>query len=98
MKSFRSRQFSEWSRKSILSNVTPIHGVIIVSYILPVIISKSNTGQWSATWDSENILALSLNMRVSWVGTVRYMNNSVPPEEEEAVSRVEYHELPRSLH
>lgn len=88
-KSFRSMQFSEWSRKSLMgTNISQQNGVVIVSYILPVILSKSKMGQWSAVWDNENILALSLNMRVSWVGSIRYANAPVPPEEEEAVCRV----------
>jgi trehalose 6-phosphate synthase/phosphatase len=51
-------------------------------------LSRSPNGQWSAEWDRENILALSLNMRVTWVGTVRYGGQVIPAEEEDAVSRV----------
>ena len=90
VKSFRSRQFAEWTRKNVnkaASSSVPC-GVVIVSYILPVILTKLKNGKWSAVWDDENILALTLNMRVTWVGTVRYSNGAVPPEEEEAVSRV----------
>lgn len=89
IKSFRSRQFAEWSRKNYNKSANSSQcGVVIVSYILPVILSRSKTGQWSAVWDDENILALTLNMRVAWVGTIRYANGAIPPEEEESVSRV----------
>ena len=83
-----SRSLAEWSRRSLRPvQMSPTTGVVIVSYILPVVLSKSKQGLWSAVWDNENILALSLNLRVTWVGSVRFANAPVPPEEEEAVSR-----------
>jgi trehalose 6-phosphate synthase/phosphatase len=66
----------------------PQDGVIIVSYFLPVILSKDNQGLWSVTWDKENILSLQLGVRLSWVGSVRYANAPIPLEDEEAVARV----------
>jgi trehalose 6-phosphate synthase/phosphatase len=87
--SFRSRQFAEWSKKSVMDNsLTTQDGVIIVSYFLPVILSKSSSGKWSATWDGENLLSLSLNVRATWVGAVRFSGSLIPPEEEDAVSAV----------
>jgi trehalose 6-phosphate synthase/phosphatase len=87
--SFRSKQFEEWSKKAKNDiNLSPQDGVVIVSYVLPVFLSKSATGRWTAVWDSENILALSLNMRVTWVGSVRYAGQPIPPEEEEMVARL----------
>lgn len=88
-KLFRSKQFAEWTKR-VLNEVTlsPQDGAIIVSYFLPVIMSKSSSGQWSAAWDSESILTLNLNMRVTWVGVVRFGGAPIPPEEEEAVTRL----------
>lgn len=87
--SFRAKQFEEWNKKARNDiTLSPHDGVVIVSYVLPVFLNKSATGRWTAVWDSENILALSLNMRVTWVGSVRYGGQPIPPEEEEAVARV----------
>lgn len=89
IKSFRSRQFAEWSRKALKdTSLSPQDGVVVVSYFLPVILTKSSSGQWSAAWDGENILALNLNMRVTWIGSVRFGGAPIPPEEEESVARI----------
>ena len=85
--SFRAKQFFAWGKKmAVDGDLKPQDGVIIVAYYLPVILSKSSSGQWSACWDSENILSLQLNARVSWVGTVRYHGAAIPLEDEEAVT------------
>lgn len=36
-------------------------GVVVASYYLPVIISKSEKGEWSAQWDREQILSLQVD-------------------------------------
>ena len=85
--SFRSRQFAEWGRRSkIDGNIGSTDGVIIVSYFLPVILQRSLSGVWTATWDHENILSLNLNARVTFVGSVRYHGAPIPVAEEEAVT------------
>ncbi len=85
----RSEQYFEWGRKSQIDNkITSQDGVVIVSYFLPVILSKSGGGAWTASWDKENILALQLEARTVWVGSVRYANQPIPVEEEDAVARV----------
>lgn len=88
IRSFRSRQFAEWSRRAKRdSSISPSDNIVIVSYFLPVILSKSASGQWSVTWDNENLLALSLHASVKWVGSIRYQGAPIPQEEEEAVSQ-----------
>lgn len=68
-------------------NITAEDGVVIVSYFLPIILSKSN-GHWTATWDKENLLSLQLESRTIWIGSVRYNGAPIPVEEEETVSRL----------
>ena len=87
--SFRTRQFIAWGRKFASdSELKKTDGVIIVSYFLPVILSKSSSGQWSASWDNENLLSMNLDARVTWVGCVRYQGAPIPADEEEAVTDV----------
>jgi trehalose 6-phosphate synthase/phosphatase len=86
--SFKSRQYSAWARKLQLDgSISSQDGVIIVSYFLPVILSRSALGQWSATWDEENLLSLQTNLRITWIGSVRYFG-AIPIEEEDRVSAV----------
>lgn len=66
-------------------------GVIVVSYFLPVTVSRiplSQGGGWAVAWDQENILALRTRLRVTWVGTVRLPGNeTLTPEDQEALGR-----------
>eukprot|EP01035_Chromulina_nebulosa_P020435 gene20435-26517_t len=89
--SFKARQFAEWSRRSgIDHSVVSSDGVIIVSYFLPINLHRSNEGLWTATWDEENILAFSsLDVRITWVGSIRYAGAPIPIEEEEEVDTAE---------
>ena len=85
--SFRSRQFADWGRKTkIDGNLKATDGVIIVAYFLPVNLHRSRNGAWSATWDNENILSLTLDARATFVGSVRYHGAPIPVDEEEAVT------------
>jgi trehalose-6-phosphate synthase len=70
-------------RKSsaVANNVSQLDGVVIVSFFLPVIISKNDNGLWTATWDTENILSFQTNLRVSWIGIVRHSEISGPLDE-----------------
>lgn len=60
-------------------------GVVVASYYLPVIISKSEKGEWSAQWDREQILSLQANMRVVRVGTVKKSNAPIMEDDKPAV-------------
>jgi trehalose 6-phosphate synthase/phosphatase len=64
--------------------------VIVVSYFLPVTLSRKNNGIWSAQWDKEALLSsLHLDVsRVIWVGSVRYGSAPIPVEEEDSVTAV----------
>lgn len=85
--SFRGKQFAEWGRKSMIDgNLKTTDGVIIVSYFLPVILHRGKGGQWSATWDGENLLSLDLKCRATFVGSIRYHGAPIPLDEEEAVT------------
>ena len=87
-RSFKSRQFAEWGRKVLLGkSISSTEGVVLVSYFLPVVISKSPSGRWIATWDDENLLALQSPLRMVRIGVVRYPGG-IPVEEEEAVAHV----------
>lgn len=98
--SFRSRQFAAWGKraghKSQDVNITAQDRIVVVSYFLPVVLSKSSSGQWSIEWDNENILSLKVDSgnanittdKINWVGTIGYNGAPVPPEEESAVSHL----------
>jgi len=91
VKSFKARQLAAWGRRSKADNNINQHdGVVIVSYILPVLLKKSSSGDWSAEWDNENLLSLQLDAtgRITWVGSVRYQGAPIPAEDEEAVAEV----------
>lgn len=86
-RSFKSKQFAEFTKKSGSDhNFKPTDGVLVVAYFLPVILNRSRSGQWTVQWDKENILSLQIDGRMIWVGTVRYNNQPIPPEEEAAVA------------
>ena len=87
--SFKAKLFREWNRR--VGKDTPItssDGVIIVSYFLPVILTRHSYRNWSAKWDEENILSFNLNVRATWVGSVRYNNGPIPVNEEDCVTEV----------
>lgn len=87
-RSFRARQFASWSHRVHMDDqLVSQDGVIIVSYFLPVILSKSKDGKtWTATWDGENLLSLQMDLRLTWIGSIRFANAPIPIEDEEAVS------------
>ncbi len=77
-------------------NITARDRIVVASYFLPVVLSKSSSGQWSIAWDNENILSLKADSgnanitsdKISWVGTVRFKGAPIPPEEEGAVTHL----------
>lgn len=84
-----AKMLQAWSR-SINNNeyLSSQDGVIIVSYFLPVILSKRANGKWTASWDKEALLSLQMDVRLIWIGSVRYANAPIPIDEEEAVAAV----------
>ncbi len=87
--SFRSQQFAQWTKRSTANqHLKPSDGVIVVAYFLPVILNRDKNGNWSAQWDKENLLSLQVEARMNWVGSVRYNNAAIPPDEESAVASV----------
>lgn len=87
--SLRSRIMTNWNRRTASDQeVSKNDAVIIVSYFLPVILSKKANGGWQASWDKENLLSMQLDARTIWVGSIRYANAPIPVEEEEAVASV----------
>lgn len=63
----KSKQYAEWNRRAHASTadsqINAQDGGIIVSYFLPVLLSKDSKGHWKAEWDKENLLSLQLNAR-----------------------------------
>ena len=47
-------------------------GVIVVSYYLPVIVTKGDDNAWHVEWDHEALLSLKTQLRVTRIGTVRF--------------------------
>jgi len=83
----KAKIYADWNRRSHTdTQINSSDGGIIVSYFLPVLLSRDTRGRWKAEWDKENLLSLQLNARTCWVGSVRYQNAPIPPEEEENVS------------
>ena len=55
----------------------PVHlnstdGLVVVSVFLPVIVHRSEEGQWSADWDYEMLLSMQTHLRVTRVGVVKW--------------------------
>lgn len=82
----RAKMFSAWGRSSFGDKLGAQDGVIMVSYFLPVILSRKPSGGWSAIWDKEALLSIQIDVRLMWVGCVRYNGGPIPVEEEESVS------------
>jgi trehalose-6-phosphate synthase len=83
-----AKMLQAWSRSLANSDLSSQDGVIIVSYFLPVILSRRNNGKWTAVWDKEALLSLQIDVRLMWIGSVRYGNAPIPTDEEEAVASV----------
>lgn len=47
-------------------------GLIVVSAFLPVHVTRSDQGEWSADWDYEALLSMQTHLRVTRVGTVKW--------------------------
>lgn len=47
-------------------------GLVVVSVFLPVILKRSDAGQWSADWDYEMLLSMQTHLRVTRIGVVKW--------------------------
>ena len=98
VRSYKAHHFEAWGRSCAIADkqqITTSDRVLVVSYFLPVILSLSEDGKWSAEWDNENILSLEKDMgsthsmdKINWVGSVRYKGGAIPADQEQAVSNV----------
>ena len=92
--SSRAWQLTNWGRRAKSNNsLSASDRVLIISYFLPVTLSKDDQGQWAATWNKENLLAMRIGSnggtdKICWVGTVRYNGAPIPVEEEMAVANL----------
>jgi hypothetical protein len=53
-------------------HLTSSDGLIVVSAFLPVHLTRSEDGEWSADWDYEALLSMQTHLRVTRVGTVKW--------------------------
>lgn len=53
-------------------HLTSSDGLIVVSAFLPVHLTRSDHGEWSADWDYEALLSMQTHLRVTRVGTVKW--------------------------
>uniref|UniRef100_A0A7S1UMF2 Alpha,alpha-trehalose-phosphate synthase (UDP-forming) n=2 Tax=Grammatophora oceanica TaxID=210454 RepID=A0A7S1UMF2_9STRA len=63
--------------KGPMVNKQPVHlnstdGLVVVSAFLPVVLTRSDDGQWSADWDYEMLLSMQTHLRVTRVGIVKW--------------------------
>ena len=59
------------------SRTGPVHlnstdGLVVVSAFLPVILHRSDAGEWTADWDYEILLSMQTHLRVTRVGVVKW--------------------------
>lgn len=47
-------------------------GLVVVSAFLPVIMHRSDAGEWSADWDYEILLSMQTHLRVTRVGVLKW--------------------------
>eukprot|EP00934_Nitzschia_sp_Nitz4_P000007 Nitzschia sp. Nitz4//scaffold110_size71422//26492//30639//NITZ4_005869-RA/size71422-snap-gene-0.35-mRNA-1//-1//CDS//3329533074//7//frame0 len=47
-------------------------GLVVVSAFLPVVLHRSDEGQWTADWDYEVLLSMQTHLRVTRVGVVKW--------------------------
>ena len=47
-------------------------GLVVVSAFLPVILHRSDAGQWTAQWDYEALLSMQTHLRVTRIGVVKW--------------------------
>lgn len=47
-------------------------GLVVVSAFLPVVLHRSDQGQWTADWDYEVLLSMQTHLRVTRIGVVKW--------------------------
>jgi hypothetical protein len=47
-------------------------GLVVVSAFLPVVMHRSDEGQWTADWDYEVLLSMQTHLRVTRIGVVKW--------------------------
>jgi hypothetical protein len=47
-------------------------GLVVVSAFLPVVLHRSDAGQWTADWDYEALLSMQTHLRVTRIGVVKW--------------------------
>jgi hypothetical protein len=47
-------------------------GLVVVSAFLPVVLHRSDQGQWSADWDYDVLLSMQMHLRVTRIGVVKW--------------------------
>lgn len=71
----RSSSFSSGTTaRSVRRNITlkSTDGVIVASAFLPVHLTRSEDGEWTAAWDYEALLSMQTHLRVTRIGTVKW--------------------------
>jgi len=84
----------------------PVHlnstdGLVVVSAFLPVVMHRSDDGEWSADWDYEMLLSMQTHLRVTRVGIVKWRgwhgNRGAYGSPEAGVSKDEYEKVEACL-
>jgi hypothetical protein len=47
-------------------------GLVVVSAFLPVVLHRSDQGQWSTDWDYDVLLSMQMHLRVTRIGVVKW--------------------------
>ncbi len=83
-------KYEEYEQKFAASNsiLNQSCNVIMVSYFLPVVLSKSaKTGEWTAEWDSDHFAAFEMTeVSTIYVGTVRYKEGVLSEQDQRGVT------------
>jgi trehalose 6-phosphate synthase/phosphatase len=66
-----------YHRAKNLATIQAVHlnstdGLVVVSAFLPVVLHRSDQGQWTADWDYEVLLSMQTHLRVTRIGVVKW--------------------------
>ena len=67
---FRFNKVGQAQKQAV--HLTSKDGLVVVSAFLPVVLHRSDDGQWSADWDYEMLLSMQTHLRVIRVGVVKW--------------------------
>jgi trehalose-6-phosphate synthase len=76
---YRKRLFCNSFRTT--SPLTSTDSVVVVSYFLPIIITKDQKKNWIVQWNYENLLSQTTTLRVSWIGSIPQRYSLTPDDE-----------------